>query len=211
MNKNLIIIGASGHGKVVADIALKMNCYESIAFLDDNTSLKECLGLPVVAESKQVEQYIVNHDIFIAIGNARKRHEFMEVLNKKDAVIPTLIHPNAVFGKDTYIDSGTVVMAGTVINSGSIIGKGCILNTCSSIDHDCIIHDFVHISVGVHLAGNVEVGNKTWIGAGATVSNGVNICDECTIGAGGVVIKNILNSGTYIGVPAVLLKGISKI
>ena len=93
-------------------------------------------------------------------------------------------------------------MAGVVINPGAQIGKGCIINTSSSVDHDCQIEDYVHISVGAHLSGTIEVGERTWIGAGATVSNNVNICGGCTIGAGAVVVKDITESGTYVGVPA---------
>ena len=81
---------------------------------------------------------------------------------------------------------------------------GCIINTASSVDHDCVLSDFVHVAVGAHLCGTVTIGNATWIGAGATVSNNVNICGECTIGAGAVVVKDIIEPGTYIGVPAKL-------
>ena len=93
-------------------------------------------------------------------------------------------------------------MAGTVINSGTNIGKGCIINTCSSVDHDCLIGDFVHVSVGSHICGTVCIEAETWIGAGAIVSNNINIFRDCIIGAGAVVIDDINESGTYVGVPA---------
>ena len=93
-------------------------------------------------------------------------------------------------------------MAGAVINSGAKIGECVIINTCSSVDHDCVVDDFAHVAVGAHLCGTVNVGESTWICAGATVSNNVNICGNCTIGAGAVVVKDIEEEGTYIGVPA---------
>jgi acetyltransferase-like isoleucine patch superfamily enzyme len=97
-------------------------------------------------------------------------------------------------------------MAGVVLNSDAIIGKGCIINTCSSVDHDCNIGNFVHIAVGVHIAGTVNIGDKTWVGIGASVSNNINVCGGCMIGAGAVVVKNIELKGTYVGVPARMVK-----
>ena len=109
---------------------------------------------------------------------------------------------DAVVAEDVVIGVGTVVMAGAVINPGTHIGKGCIINTCSSVDHDCIVDDFVHVAVGSHLCGTVNVGAGTWIGAGVTVSNNVFICPDCMIGAGAVIVNDIWESGTYVGVPA---------
>ena len=77
-----------------------------------------------------------------------------------------------------------------------------IINTCASVDHDCIISDYVHVSVGAHIAGTVQIGAHTWIGAGATVSNNISICSDCMIGAGTVVVRDIYVSGKYVGVPA---------
>ena len=191
----LIIIGASGHGKVVADIA-KHNGYEEIVFLDDDELLRECAGYPVVGKSDSAPE----GEVFVAIGNAKIRKMLMERFS--DRIQPTLIHPNAVIAEDVLIGEGTVVMAGAVVNSGSVIGKGSIINTCSSVDHDCIVSDYVHVAVGAHLCGTVKVGESTWIGAGATISNNVSICGDCMLGAGTVVVKDIKENGTYFGVPA---------
>lgn len=198
MNK-LIIIGASGHGKVVADIATQ-NGYKEIVFLDDDENIKECIGYPVVGKSAEAPE----GDLFVAVGNAAARKRLMELYENRNQ--PVLIHPGAVIAKNVEIGSGTVIMAGTVVNPGAKIGNGCIINTSSSIDHDCVIGDYVHVSVGAHLSGAVAVGNETWIGAGATVSNNINICSGCMIGAGAVVIRDIDKPGTYFGVP-VKIKG----
>ena len=194
MNK-LIIIGASGHGKVVADIAA-LNGYKDIVFLDDDESIKECAGYPVVGKSEAAPDGVV----FVAVGNAETRQRLMDLY--KDRKQPVLIHPSAIVAKDVNIGFGSAVMAAAVINPGARIGKGCIINTSSSVDHDCVVEDYCHISVGAHLSGTVTVGKRTWIGAGAIVSNNVNICGDCMIGAGAVVIKDIDEPGTYIGVPA---------
>lgn len=199
--KQLLIIGASGHGKVVADIA-ELNGYDSILFFDDNDSLKKCGKYLVVGKSLDISRY--DGDVIVAIGNAKIREQLLKKFSDRN--IPILIHPNATIASTVKIDKGTVVMAGAVINADAVIGKGIIINTCSSVDHDCIIDNYSHISVGAHVAGTVHVGNKTWIGAGATISNNINICSDCMIGAGAVVIKNINESGTYVGVPARKIK-----
>lgn len=202
MHKKLIIVGASGHGKVVADIALKLQKYEEIAFLDDNENVKECLNFPVIGRSSDAEQYIDNADFIVAIGNAKIRKKVTEQLMNLGANIATLIHPTAVIGSNVTIGNGSVVMSGAVINSDSTIGKGCIVNTCASVDHDCQVDDYVHVSVGAHVCGTVEIGESTWIGAGATIKNNVNICGDCMIGVGAAVVKDIEEAGTYVGVPA---------
>ncbi len=198
MNR-LIIIGASGHGKVVADIA-KNNGYTDIVFLDDNSAIKNNGSYSVIGTTKCIAE--LEGDVFVGIGNPSVRKRIMEELISMNRTIPTLVHPNAVIGEDVTIGIGSAVMAGAVINPSTKIGKGVILNTCSSVDHDGTINDYVHIAVGAHVCGTVTIGEETWIGAGATVSNNIDICSKCVIGAGAVVVKNIEESGTYVGVPA---------
>lgn len=195
----LVIIGASGHGKVIADIAVKCG-YQDIVFLDDNEKVKECAGFPVIG--KVSDAVTMNDDKIVAIGNAEIRQKIQNQLSN----LVTLIHPNAVVSRRVEIGEGTVIMAGAVINSDVVIGKGCIINTGASVDHDCKLRDFDHVSVGAHVAGTVSIGSKTWIGAGATVSNNVSICDHCMIGAGAVVVNDVVNSGTYVGVPVRKIK-----
>lgn len=195
----LVIIGAVGYGKVVADIA-ELSGYTEIVFLDDNRSIKNCMGYPVVGTLDVVDDHLKS-DFFVAIGNPITREKVHHMLLDKKTHLATLVHPNAVIAKNVSVGKGTVVMAGAVINSDSKIGQGCIVDTGSSIDHDNLIGNYVHVSVGSHLAGTVHIGNSTWIGAGATVSDNISICEDCMIGAGAVVIKNIEIAGTYAGVP----------
>ena len=197
--KQLVIIGASGHGKVVADIARK-NGYEKIVFLDDNGSLTDCGGYRVAGKCSSFADYTC--DIIVAIGNPKIREKYLKALELHGKCVPVLIHPNAVIAENVEIGEGTVVVAGAIVNPGAVIGKGCIINTAASVDHDCAVADYVHISVGAHVAGTVQIGERTWIGAGATVSNNLSICADCMIGAGAVVVKDICEKGTYIGVPA---------
>lgn len=202
MQKGLVIIGARGHGKVVRDIAENLKSYQKIFFLDDDDTLKESMGIPVMGKTSDVYKYIDYCDVFVAVGNAAVRKRLLGQLWDIGAEIPVLVHPQAVIGANVCLGAGTVVMGGVVINPDVMIGKGCIINTCSSVDHDCVIGDYAHVAIGAHLAGNVRVGGNTWIGAGATVNNNVIICENCIVGAGAVVVKSIQNAGTYIGVPA---------
>lgn len=197
--KQLVIIGASGHGRVVADIA-KKNGYDDIIFLDDNIQLKTCGKYKVCGTSQKICDY--SSEFFVAIGNQKVRTGLLTLLEQKKCKIARLIHPSAIISDDVVIGCGTVVMAGVVINAGAVIGKGCIINTSSSIDHDCIVEDYVHISVGCHLAGTVKVGQNTWLGAGSIVSNNISITKDCILGAGAVVVKDVNESGIYKGIPA---------
>ena len=199
--KNLVIIGAGGHGRVVADIAQKLNRYEQIVFLDDGEE-KESMGFPIVGKTTEANNYVNEADIFVAIGNCKIRKDFTERLISMGANVPTLIHPSAVIGACVEIGAGTAIMAGAVINPCAKLGKGVIVNTCSSIDHDCVVGDYCHVAVGAHVAGTVRFGDRVFLGAGATVKNNVNVCADCVVGAGAVVVKDITESGTYIGVPA---------
>ncbi len=193
----LIIIGAGGHGKVVADIA-RLNGYKDIGFLDNDPEVKECAGYPVFGPNNMTKE--LDGDIFVAVGNGKIRKRLMNQYSGRN--FPVLIHPNSVIGNAVLIGEGSVVMAGTVINTNTKVGRGCIINTSSSVDHDCIVRDFVHVSVGAHLCGTVTVDENTWIGTGVIVSNNVSICSDTIIGAGAVIIDDIKERGTYIGVPA---------
>ena len=201
MKDKLIIIGASGHGKVIADIGIKMNKWQSIAFLDDDESIKTSMGLEIIGKTADAFTYKDEADFFVAIGSNATREKIQEKLIIEGLNVASLIHPSAVIGIDIEIGIGSVVMAGVVINSSSRIGKGCIINTSSSLDHDNIIDNFVHISPGVRTAGSVDIGKGTWVGIGSIVSNNVNICSGCKVGAGAVVVKDITEPGTYVGVP----------
>lgn len=201
MKDKLIIIGASGHGKVVADIAIKMNKWQSIAFLDDNESIKRSMKIEVIGKTADAFTYKEETDFFVAIGNNETREKIQGKLIDEGMSVVSLIHPKSIIGTDVEIGIGTAVMAGAVINSSCRIGKGCIINTSSSLDHDNVIEDYVHISPGVSLAGTVKVGKGSWIGIGSVISNNVNICCACKVGAGAVVVKDITEPGTYIGVP----------
>lgn len=193
--EKIVIMGASGHGRVVADIARACG-YSEVIFLDDaDVPLASGKGADYI-------HYREDSDFIVAIGNSKIRERVQKELTDGGCRMATLVHPQAVIGSNVTLGLGTVIMPGAVINAGATIGEGVIINTSSSVDHDCNIGDYCHVSVGAHVAGTVHVNSHTWIGAGATVSNNLNICKNCMIGAGAVVVKDIVEAGTYVGVPA---------
>lgn len=200
--KDLIIIGASGHGKVVAEIAELTGQYNNIYFMDDFSEKKTFHGYKNLGTAKRIDQYKDKADFFVAIGDNAIRRDKLDALIKEAYSIPTIIHPNAVISNTASIGKGTVVMAGAIINASVKVEIGTIINTKASIDHDCKLEDYVHISPGVTIAGNVSIGEGCWIGAGSVIINNISVKKMTIIGAGATVVDQINHSGTYIGVPA---------
>lgn len=204
MNKKVIIIGAGGNGKVIADIVLKSHDI-LLGFLDDNShNISTFIGYPVLGTINQYDEYVDAYFI-ISIGNSKIRE--MIATKLKNIKWYIAIHPRAVLSSiDVSIGEGTVIMANSIVNSSAQIGKHCIVNSGAIIEHDNLIDDYVHISVGAKLAGAVHIGKHTWVGIGATISNHIEVCDDCMIGAGALVIKNVSSPGIYVGVPIKKLK-----
>lgn len=200
--KEVIIIGASGHGKVVADAILAAG-NRVLGFLDDGCTAQTVLGLPVLGRSEDYVNY-PNAEFLIAIGDNGTRMQIEERL--QNVTWHTAIHPAAVISPFSEIGEGTVVMANAVVNPGAVIGRHCIVNTAAVIEHDSRIGDFAHISVGAKLAGTVTVGEGTMVGIGAAVSNNITVSGGCIIGGGAVVVRDLTEPGTYAGVPARRIK-----
>ena len=197
MKEKLMIVGAGGHGRVCADIAALLG-YAEISFLDDGAPI----GGAVKGTSTDAARYFDEYDFFVAIGNAATRGRLLAELAAQGATLATLVHPKSAVARDAALGAGVAVMAGAVVNAGARLADGVIVNTCASVDHDCVLGACVHVAVGAHLCGTVTVGDGTWIGAGAIVIHNVAVTGGCMIGAGAVVVKDIIEQGTYLGVPA---------
>lgn len=187
------LYGASGHAKVVMDIA-KLTHFDVPCLIDDNPAVNELAGVPVVHSSEGLTPIIVT------IGDCQIRRRIVEKLGARDYL--TLIHPSAVKAESVKIGVGNVVMAGAILNPYVVVGNHCIINTGASVDHDSIIHDFVHIAPHCTLCGEVEIGEGTWVGAGTTIIQGIHIGKNCFIGAGAVVVKDIPDNSLCYGNPA---------
>ncbi|MCR6572415.1 UDP-N-acetylbacillosamine N-acetyltransferase [Campylobacter insulaenigrae] len=191
--KNIYIYGASGHGLVCADVARSMG-YEKIIFLDDYKGLQY---------SPNLEKY----DMFIAIGANTIREQLCKKVIKDGFKLVNLIHKSAIISENASLDDeGILIMPNVIVNAKACIKKGVILNSACVIEHECFVDEFTHISVGVKLGGAVKIGKRCFLGVNSSVIPCLNLSDDVTLGAGGVVIKNITSKGVYAGVPAKKIK-----
>jgi len=205
MKEKIFVISAGGHGQVVLDCAREAG-FEVLGFLDDDKNLigKDIQGVRVIGPSNYAKE--IEYSVVVAIGDNHKRKLVVERLALKEDKYATIIHPKAIIGSDVRILSGSMILGGVVINTSTVIGKHTIINTSSSIDHHNEIGDFVHIAPGVHTGGFVNIGNQTFVGIGATIINNITIGSDVIIGAGSVVIKDIPDRVTVVGVPGRIIK-----
>ncbi|MGP5574437.1 acetyltransferase [Psychrobacter faecalis] len=199
----LAILGASGHGKVLADIA-ELTGWEKIDFFDDAWPERKNNGAwQVIGDTQKLLDSLKAYDgVIVAIGNNKIRQQKLQQLDSAGAKIITLIHPSATVSRYTKIGPGSVVVAGAVINPDCIIGSGAIINTCSSVGHDCTLGDAVHVCPGARLAGGSEVNDRAWIGVGSSVRQLIRIGSDAIVGAGAAVVQDVLPNITVVGVPA---------
>jgi len=206
---DLLILGAGGHAKVVAETALA-SCYASrVAFLDDRCSDSDgcppVLGWPVIgplACSLQTDTHAQFDAAVVAIGHAATRLHWILKLEDAGYVLPVLVHPTAWISPSAEIGPASVVFAQATVQAQSTIGIGAILNTGCSVDHDAQLAEGVHICPGGRLAGEVQVGARSWIGIGASVIQQIRIGSDVTVGAGAAVLRDLPDGATAVGVPA---------
>lgn len=211
MMNTLIIIGAGGHGRVVADCAQASNKYKKIVFLDDCYPERTTNhSWEIIGKVDAFIEHLNNAHFIVAFGNNVFRHTVLNKLKAANAHLTSLIHPNAYVSEHTTIGRGVVVFAQAVINIGTTIHDGCIINTAATVDHDCVIQNTVHISPGANIAGGVTIGERSWIGIGAVINECLTLATNTQIASGAAVIKNTEENTLYAGVPAVFKKSISS-
>lgn len=191
----MILFGASGHAKVIIDILEKSGLKVNRIY-DDHPKCDDIFGVPVLSSAAGLQH---GTDALISIGNNRFR---MLVAEKYRLNYIVARHPSSVVSAFAEIGEGSVVMAGAVINPGASVGRHCIINTNAVVEHDCVLEDFVHISPGASLAGNVCVEQGAHVGIGASVIQGIRIGAWSTVGAGAVVVRDVPAGATVVGVPA---------
>ncbi len=204
MNTPLAIIGAGGHGKVVADAAFCTGDWSSIDFFDDGK-----VGLGVSSEWNVVGCI---DDLFkhrgnyaacvVALGDNQLRLSLAEKLLSLNFELATIIHPSATVSQFCSVASGTVVFAGSVINIDAHLGLACIVNTSSVVEHDCMLSDGVHICPTAALAGGVVVGKRSTVGIGSSVTQNIKIGKDVIVGAGAAVINGVKDGLVVAGTPA---------
>ncbi len=203
MKPKLLIIGAGGHGLVVADAALKQELWSEIAFLDDEVKGELISGYKVVGETADASGLLDQYqDLFVAIGNNKIRLRLINQCIIEGFNVPIIVHPSAVVSAQTEIGSGSFLAANSVLGVAARLGKGCIINTGATVDHENLLSDGVHISPGVHLGGGVRVGSCSWIGIGASVREQISIGNNVIVGAGAAVVGDVEDNQQMLGVPA---------
>lgn len=201
--KCLAILGASGHGKVVADTA-ECSGWDNISFFDDAwPELTSNGGWPVVGGSGKLLTNVEKYDgVVVAIGNNRIRHQKLQELQAAGAGVVSVIHPSAAVSPYVELGPGAVVFANAVINAYAVVGAGTIINTGAVVEHDCCLGECIHVSPNATLAGGVVVGHLVWVGANACVKQLVAIGDEVVVGMGSVVLHDVPFGQVVAGNPA---------
>jgi sugar O-acyltransferase (sialic acid O-acetyltransferase NeuD family) len=209
--KTLVIIGAGGHGRVVADCAQQLGGYCKIIFLDDcyNKS-KKSGNWPIVGLVEDFPQYIESSDFIVAFGNNYLRAEANKNLENAKANIISLLHPSATISPNALIGKGVVICANAAINVGTEIADGCIINTGATIDHDCKLQPYVHVSPGVNIAGGVNIDKLSWLGIGSTVIECLTLAENTQVGAGAVVTQSTQENSLYLGIPAKRIRALKN-
>lgn len=198
----LVIIGASGHGKVVADAAQSSTKWSQVVFLDALWPTLQNIGPWPVVGGDQQQPYAQPMPFVVAIGNAAIRQRLQLHYQQMGWHAQIIVHASATISPHARLGAGTVVCAGAVVSPFATLGENCIVNTCASVDHDCHLAEGVHIAPGAHIAGDVSIGARTWIGIGASVIQGLHIGSDIMVGAGSAVVSNLREPGLYVGVPA---------
>lgn len=203
MPRDLIVVGAGGHAKVVVATARAAG-FQVTAVVDDAT---ERWGTTVlgIAVSGPTATALGDPDaeVVLAIGDNAARRRLAAAARCRFAAI---VHPSAVVDPTVRVGAGSVVFAGAVIQPDTVIGRHAIVNTGASIDHDCVLGEAVHVAPGARLAGSVALGDEVFIGIGAVVIPGIAIGARTTIGAGAAVVRDVPSGSVAVGVPARLLE-----
>jgi sugar O-acyltransferase (sialic acid O-acetyltransferase NeuD family) len=202
--RRLLIIGAGGHGVVVADAADASQEWSQIVFIDDAyPRVSKVADWDVLGDHTALQRLSKEIDAaVVAVGNNTVRMNLLADVELAAIPLAKIIHPRASVSRLSEIGDGTVLFANAAVNARSTIGKGCIINTAATVDHDCRLADGVHVAPGANLAADVNVGERSWIGAGATVREQIAIGSEVVIGAGAAVIRDVDDGLVVAGVPA---------
>jgi len=211
MKKNIVVIGASGHSKVIIDILEKSENWNILGYLDSFKKELSFFGYPILGTEKDLSFLLKDLDIFggvIAIGDNWTRFKMVQKIKNISPKFQFIsaIHPSAILGKGVEIGYGSVIMAGAILNPDAKIGFHSIINTSSIIEHDSQIGNFSTISPNVAMGGNVKIGDFSTIGIGATLKHGVQISDDVVIGATSVVLNNIQQNSIAYGIPAKIIR-----
>lgn len=207
MSLPVIVIGAGGHGKVVADALLAAG-RTVLGFVDANPALAGATvaGLPVLGGDAEIGKHgrgtVELANGIGSTGLPSRRREIYDRFKSAGLAFATVVHPSAVVSRRAVLAEGAQVMAGAVVQTDARLEPNCIVNTGAQVDHDCLVGRHCHLAPGVTLSGEVCIGEESHLGTGATVKNGIRIGARVLVAAGAVVVADVADGRQVEGVPA---------
>lgn len=205
--ETLLLIGASGHARAVAEVIRAEGNYRILGLIDSfQPAGTGCFGYPVLggeAEIPALCETLNNRHIIVAIGDNYQRQAMSERImeNTPGVVFPTVVHPSAVLAPDVRSGWGCVIMPGVIVVSGCSLGNGCLLNTGAILEHDGTMEDWSSLGPGVTAGGNLVLGRRSAVNLGAQVIHKIRIGRDTLVGAGAVVLHDLPDQVTAYGVP----------
>ena len=186
MTKTLLILGAGGHGKAVAESALLTGQWQRVLFVDDRwPALQESFGLPVVSDVAGLDKFVDKaQGAIAAVGNNEVREKWCAAIEQAGIDLVSVVHPRAYVSASVALGAGTAVMALAMVGADAKVGRGAIINANATLDHDAVLGDFAHLGVGVQIAGGVQVGARAWLQAGCSAGYNVVVPEAENIPAG---------------------------
>ena len=195
------LIGAGGFAR---EIRAHMNESKIVYFIDDFIYNK--FKTPPIDIFPLSKFDPLEYEVLVAVGTPQFRVDIVNRLPKNTKYF-TFIHPSAqILDKDIFIGEGSIICADCVLTTNIVIGKHSHLNLQTTIGHDCRIGDFFTTAPGAKISGNCNIGNSVYIGTNSSVKEKINICDEVTVGLMAGVVKDIIESGVYVGTPTKIIK-----
>ncbi len=203
--RKICIFGTGGFGREVLNCVVDMSAKgnkdinDIACFMVDDQFLAETsiLGVDVIPRSRFNPD---GYDVVVAVANPQARKTIVEQF-PAETTFATLVHPTAILSDSVHVGEGSIITAGVVLTCNITIGKHAHLNLYTTIGHDCIIGDYFTTAPAVNISGNCRFGSGVYFGTNAAIREGIALCDDVTIGMGGIVLKSIAISGVYVGNP----------
>jgi sugar O-acyltransferase (sialic acid O-acetyltransferase NeuD family) len=184
MKPTILIVGAGGHGRSVAELVLTNGDFKLCGFVDDRVS-GAVFGVPMLGRTEDLARLRSIADCaFVAIGNNALRERLHALLLRANFTPVTLIHPAALVSQRAVLGAGTVVMAGAIVGTEAVLGIGVILNSGAVVDHHCRLADYSHLGAGAVMAGGSTLGRRAWVQAGASLGYGVEVNEDAILRPG---------------------------
>jgi sugar O-acyltransferase (sialic acid O-acetyltransferase NeuD family) len=199
----ILTAGSGAHARVLHDVCIEAP-RQVAGWIKASQVGAPSDSLRLIGDSQVLDdrRLMARHDIALGVGNQEQRRTFAERILQNGGSLATIVHPTAVISRSALIGAGTALLAQSVVGVAARVGRFCIINTGATVDHDCDLADGVNLCPGVHLSGNVRIGEDTFIGTGASVTPGIRIGTRATVGAGAVVIRDVADGQTVAGNPA---------